>query len=218
MRNFQILSLFFFLLVFVFTSCSLDEDPIPDVEQVVFNLNEDFENWLISFDSVGQMITYRNSEDSVAVIEVERTYNRGTENYTDCRVEDRQVQCEFKSINIAFPEDAHPEEYQVFISIFLIAPDDLRVMANRTGLNAAIARIGGDPVEVVSEIPDNYNAIYQSNYLYNGVNRPAVISENITLENVPPGAIIGPKRMIIVKGIGVVEWEDYNGNLWILED
>ena len=216
MRNIQFL--FFILLVSLATSCSLDEDPLPDMEQVVFNLNEDFQDWLVPFDSVGQMIQYRNSEDSLSVIEVERTYNRGTEDYADCRVEDRQVQCEFKLINVAFPEDAHPDNYQLFISIFIIAPNDLRVMANRTGLNAAIARIIGDPVEVESEIPGNYNAIYQSNYLYNGINRAAIISENITLENVPEGAIIGPKRMILVKGIGIVEWEDYNGNLWTLEN
>jgi len=91
----------------------------------------------------------------------------------------------------------------------------------RVGIDASFARliINDENIEeAVSELPDNYRATYQPNFDYNGTESPAIISETMTLNNFSPGAIIAPKRLVLVKGFGVVEWDDFNGNTWVLEE
>lgn len=210
--------LFIFIGLVLFTSCSLDEDQIPDVELNIFSITEDFQEWIVPFDSVGQTIQYRNNANSVAVIEVERTYNRGTQELADCRVDERQAECELQSINIAFPEDIHPDNFQSFISIFLVAPTEIQVIANRVGITAAVALFDGNTNMIDTDFPDNYAISYQPGFLYNGQNRPAIITETFSFENIPEGVIIPPKKMILVMGVGIVEWQDYNGNTWTLEN
>lgn len=218
MRNIRIFLFFFLIIGSIFSGCSLDEDPIPTMDLTVFGVGENLQDWIIPFDSVGQVIPYKNSEDSVAMITVERTYNRNVQDLTGCRVDDRQAQCELQSINLAFPEDIHPDNFQTFISIFVIAPNEVRIIANRVGINASVAILDGDTNVIDTDFPDNYEVSFQPSFFYNGLNSPAIIMETISFENIPEGVIIPPKRMVFLKGIGIIEWEDYNGNTWMLEE
>lgn len=218
MRNIQLLLLLFILGASVFSGCSLEEDPVPQIEETLFNIKDEFKGWLLPFDTVDRNISYKNSLDSVAFVVIERTFDFSERTYADCRVDGRLSQCEFESVNLAFPEDTHPDNFQPYVSIFLFGPNELRIMANRVGLDASLARFDEDPNEIFSELEDNFSASYDSSYVHNGIPRQAVIVETITLSDVVSGAIIPPLRMVLVKGIGMVEWEDYNGNTWILQD
>jgi len=46
--------------------------------------------------------------------------------------------------------------------------------------------------------------------------RKAIFITTISIDNLATGGTIPPKRMIYVKGSGIVEYDDYNGNTWIL--
>ncbi len=218
MRNISCFLIVLFFGICLLPSCDLEEDPIPEIDKTLYNLPVDLEEWLLPFDSVGKSIIYSNGADSLVSVIVERTYNRTEQDFVECRVENRLAECEFKSVNIAFPEGVHPGNFQAYVSIFSIATNDLRVMANRVGFSASVARVNVDSMTIITELPDNYTAVLQPDFDYNGTESPAILTETITLDNAPAGAIIVPNRMILVKGIGIVEWDDFNGNTWMLEN
>ena len=218
MKNIQLYLLLFLLGGLTFSSCNLEEDPIPNQEEILYNIKDNFRDWISSFDRVNEMITYKNSEDSIVQVVVERTFDLTERSYINCRYNDQVAQCESESINLAFPANTHPDNFQVYVSIFIFGPEQLRIMANRVGIDPSLALFEDDPEEITSEIEDNFEASYDANFTYNSVNSPAVILETISLENVVIGAIIPPSRMVLVKGFGLVEWDDYNGNTWILQN
>ena len=218
MKKIQSLFLLLIIGVLTFSSCNLDEDPVQNQEEILYNIKDDFRDWISSFDMLEEMISYKNSEDSIVQVVVERTFDLTAESYIPCRYEDQSAQCESESINLAFPPEIHPDNFQVFVSIFLFGPEQLRIIANRVGIDPALALFEDDPEEIITEIENNFTASYDADYTYNSVNSPAVIVETITLDNAVAGAIIPPKRMVLVKGFGLVEWDDYNGNTWILEN
>jgi len=219
MRNFKIFFVIFLISSLFSTGCTLEEEPIPDIEENLFNLVAGFEDWILPFDSLNQEIIYKNSLDSTVVVVVERTFDLDERTYIDCRVDNEQAQCQSASINLAFPENTNSMDFQVFVSIFLFGPNELRIMANRVGIDASVAIFTDDDLEEIeSELPDNFSAIYEEDFAYNGMEIPAVIIETNSLEGAVSGAIIPPLRMVLLKGVGVVEWEDYNGNTWVLQN
>ncbi len=218
MKNISFLFILLFSASGLFTGCNLDEEELPTIERNLFSIPADLQEWLLPFDSVGLSLAYVNDADSIVPVIVERTFTPAEQNYGECSVNGVLGECEFNSINIAFPEGIHPDNFQAFISIFSIAPNEVQVMANRIGFSAAVARLNEDTGEIISEISDNYSASYIPDFDHNGVEQPAIIIETITLENAPAGAIIAPDRMILVKGVGVVEWDDFNGNTWRLQN
>ena len=218
MSKFQIFIILFLIGGLTFSGCDLNEDPLPIEEEVAFDIKDEFRDWISSFDRLNEEINYKNSEDSVVQVIVERTFDLSERIYIDCNYDNQQARCESESINLAFPTNIHPDNFQVFVSIFLFGPEQLRIMANRVGINASLALFEDDPEEITTELEDNFEASYVPNFTFNGVNSPAVIVETITLDNVVAGAIIPPARMVLVKGFGLVEWDDYNGNTWILQN
>lgn len=218
MKNISFLFILLFSASGLFTGCNLDEEELPTIERNLFSIPDDLQEWLLPFDSVGLSLAYVNDADSIVPVIVERTFTPAEQNFSECRINDIRGECEFNSVNIAFPEGIHPDNFQAFISIFSIAPNEVQVMANRIGFSAAIAKLNRDTAEIITEIPDNYTASFNPEFDYNGVERPAITIETITLENVPDGAIIAPDRMILVRGVGVVEWDDFNGNTWRLQN
>jgi len=218
MRNFQIIFVFCVIACLIIPSCSLETTPNPDMEEVFYNIQDGFEDWILPFSEVNQEIEYKNSADSSAIVVVERTYDLDEIIYTDCRVDSKQVQCEVESINLAFPENTNSTVFQVYVSIFLFGPNELRVMANRVGVDASVAMFTDDPEDIMTEIPDNYMAAYEEDYTFNGMEMPAIVIETISTDGAVAGSIVPPARMVLVKGIGLVEWEDYDGRNWVLQN
>lgn len=218
MKNIKLCFLLLIIGSLTFPSCNLDEDPLPTQEEVSYNIRDGFRDWISTFDRVDEVITYKNSLDSTAQVVVERTFDLADQTYISCRYDNQSAQCESESINLAFPTNTHPDNFQIYVSIWLFGPEQLRIMANRVGIDPSLALFEDDPEEIITEIETNFTASYDANYTYNNVNSPAVIVETITLENAVAGAIIPPKRLVLVKGFGLVEWDDYNGNTWTLEN
>ena len=217
MKNIQSFFLLSLLIGIMFSGCDLDtEEEIPP--ETFFRVTEDLVDWLLPFDSVGQEIVYTNSDGSTAVVIVERTFDFDDPIFTGCRVDNFLANCELESINLAFPPEIHPGNFQPFVSIFLIGPTEVRVMANRVGIDDAIARFVDDPTEIESELEDNFAASFDPAFVFNGEAREAIIVETISLTGIVPGSFIAPLRMVIVKGVGIVEWEDFNDNTWTLEN
>ncbi len=221
MRNLKIFFVICLISSLFSTGCSLETEPTPNMDEIVYDILDGFEDWILPFNEVDQEIIYQNRIDAnaTATVVVERTFDLEERSYVDCRVDSQQAQCESESINLAFPGNTNTMGFQVYVSIFLFGPNELRVMANRVGINASIARFeDDDPEEITSELQDNYSASYEENYAFNGMEIPAVIIETISLDGAVAGAIIAPLRMVLVKGIGVVEWDDYNGQTWVLQN
>jgi hypothetical protein len=217
MRNIQILLILSLLVGLLSWGCSLDtEEEIPP--ETFFRVTEGLIDWILPFDSVGQEMVYTNSDGSTSVVIVERTFDFDDPIFTGCRVDDLLANCELESINLAFPPEIHPGNFQPFVSIFLIAPTEVRVMANRVGIDDAIARFVDDPTEIESEIEDNFAASFDPAFVFDGEAREAIIVETISLDGIVPGSFIAPLRMVIVKGVGIVKWEDFNGATWTLEN
>ena len=217
MKNIQSFFLLSLLIGIMFSGCDLDtEEEIPP--ETFFRVTEGLVDWILPFDSVGQEIVYTNSDGSTAVVIVERTFDFDDPIFIGCRVDDLLANCELGSINLAFPPEIHPGNFQPFVSIFLIAPTEVRVMANRVGIDDAIARFVDDPTEIESELEDNFAASFDPAFVFDGETREAIIVETISLTGIVPGSFIPPLRMVIVKGVGIVEWEDFNGATWTLEN
>jgi len=217
-------SLLGFLLLFILTlnlSCSNDDDsngdPIVPEEQNVFLLNDELTDWINFYNVADQPIRYKNGDDSFANVIVRTPFDENSELFIDCVREERSMQCQIENVTLEFSERTHPTSNSIALTAFIMSQDELRLMPiNGGGIGLSAARLTENTGDIRTESEDNFEVNYQTDYVYNNEVRKAIFITTTSIDNLPTGGTIPPQRLIYVKGIGIVEYDDYNGNTWIL--
>jgi len=218
MKNITIFNSLFILFVVLFVSCSNDDEMIS-MPQNEGDISEESLEWLSAFPVAdNQTILYRNSDDETTTLLVSDAYNPNSSTYVDCQINGQDGQCQYENVALDFPEGTAQGSNSVVVSLTIIGEDDIRIMPSRGGITVAAARFEGSSEQIYSEQAENFTVSYQSNYLYNNEAKPAITVLTNSTENLATGGILPPKRLILVKGIGIVEWDDYSDNTWFLED
>jgi hypothetical protein len=171
--------------------------------------------WISSFQSDLQTISYESQASFSGEIIVQSTSENESPYFSDCSIDMVTMQCEYRSAIFSFHS---PQDSIMHISLILVGNDKILLMpTNQGGVT--------DPIVSYSASDDLLRQSYRSfftvslipDYLHNGRTKEALEVVHLTrrtyFDNVLP-----PKRFVIVKGSGFVEWEDYNGNTYSIID
>lgn len=195
----------------LFLACS-DDDMTTTNSNV--DIDQALKEWISQWDSENTTYTYTNGTDSL----VSLTLTNVSQFYADCQIGGMTVQCEYESRIIEFPEGSSPENGVMAVTVLLIAESDIRIMPTRGGIVVSAARLDAATGEVRTEKPDNFEVSYNANFPYNGGTTEAISFVTNSTEDLANGGVIPPKSMTLAKGAGIVEWEDYFGNTWVLDN
>ena len=215
MKNLNLL--FILILVSLNYRCT-DNQIDTSEEQFYFDINESTFEWIEPFKEKGQLISYSSQTNELTELELCYVSDLETENHFDCQRNNMTVQCEYQTIAITFSEIFEFENQPICISIGLFGENRVIVMPNCCGgsIVKASAILNDSSDEISTSDTEKYHVEFIANYDYNGNERNAMIIENKSIEDLRIGGIIPPKRLILVKGIGITEWEDHTGNIWKL--
>lgn len=206
------------LILFSINSCS-DDDSNGQTQDLNNRINEATLEWISTFDEQGKKITYINDANESVELELDFVSDLNEVFYTDCQVNGVTKECELEVVVIKFPEESQFENRSMFISIALFAEDEIRIMPdNSGGIVISAARYNENTGAIRTENSDNFSVVFDPEFEYENELRKAILIETLSIENLANGGSIPPKRLILVKGIGIVEWDDYVGNTWRLNN
>lgn len=197
------------LLVFCLslTSCDDDDGLAPGTA-----VDNGLRVWLESYSERyrGQELNYGPNNRTVINNKTE-FLSRGF----DCTGEGLIADCQYESV--ALELKSLPEDEIYSLTIMIMSGNNLLVNVGHHGSFAnEVFRINFDTQELF-EYAGFYSINYQESFRYDNESLRAF--EVLTMTEEPPIlAFNPPKRFILVEGHGVVEWEDYSGNVFHLQE
>jgi len=191
-------------LFLISSSCNKEDKDYPRIDN-------DLKEWLAPFNEVDQEFTYKNSSDNVATIRVKHRFFADTE-ILNCLRYDGSYECDFEYATLEFTSDT-----AMYLTAWLLAEDKLTLNYSSQG-TLSPEKVRHEEYEEVFEVPqpDNFNVVYSPNYDYQDVTNNAMIVKTTTLDNL--FGALPPDSFIFVKGMGIVEWTDYSGETWKLNN
>jgi len=180
---------FFILSLGLFSSC---DDETGDMQpQTTFLINESIREWTSPYEAV-------DHESS----------------FIDCQRNGNTVQCEYESIALEFASES---DTLMHLTAVLFGEDRMTLNYDKQGgLTPEIIRYQEEGFEFENPQSDNFEVTFEESYTYNGTTNNAFIVNTTSLEGL--FSTTPPNSFIFVKGIGIIEWTDYRGETWVLND
>jgi hypothetical protein len=123
-------------------------------------------------------------------------------------------QCQFLTAAFDFISPDDSTDYN--ISIAITAPSKLWLMpASSGGLSTPICTFENMDKVFEEGFPTSFNVRFDNDFNYRGIEYEAIILDQINRLDFWWGITL-PKKIVLVKNIGIVEWEDFSGNIFLL--
>lgn len=197
---------FLIVLCIICTGC-----PSKDVISESISVGEDVQDWMSYFLQYDRLdsITYNNG----GVAKLTELLNSSDSFPSDCQVNNVTRQCQYGTLTLEFVSPFEDSLYYVTLYLFPV---------NRLTVNYSITSVLGPEIfrldldEGLLEVPqDAFSVVNTVNYNYNGEVIDAIVVNTLSTETL--FASLPPKKFVLSKEYGVIEWEDYSNNLFILE-
>jgi len=203
---------FFILSLGLFSSC---DDETGDMQpQTTFLINESIREWTSPYEAVDQEFSYSNSDNEEAIITVIVKLDATESSFIDCQRNGNTVQCEYESIALEFASES---DTLMHLTAVLFGEDRMTLNYDKQGgLTPEIIRYQEEGFEFENPQSDNFEVTFEESYTYNGTTNNAFIVNTTSLEGL--FSTTPPNSFIFVKGIGIIEWTDYRGETWVLND
>jgi len=190
-----------------FFSCS-DESEIQ-FEEV--KIDADMLNWIAPFSDLNQQFSY--SCDSVlnsGKLLVKHVNDRVEVSKEFCLpISDHERgECQNRTVML---NDKNNNTY--YLTFWVFAEDWMNINPSSSPrLVKEIIRYHEYTRDIEEVCPNIYSVKFDSLYTYNNsINEAIIIEDTLSINSTVP------KKFVLVKGIGIAEWEDYSSNIYKLE-
>ena len=190
----------------MFTGCPSDNsiDSVP--------VGSEAYQWINGYSSLGQgeSVTFTNS----GIVTINNIIRSSPDRVADCRVDGIIRQCQFEVLTLEFTTSAGEESY--YITFYLFPQNRLVVNYSEiSALEPEILRwdLSNDVLEIPQ--PNAFSVTNVNDYFHEGARHEAILVETINTETL--FASLPPKRFVLLKDYGVIEWEDYDGTTFEVE-
>lgn len=168
--------------------------------------------WINGYSSLGEgdSISFTNS----GIVTITNITRSSSDRVADCRVDGIIRQCQFEVLTLEFTSSSSEVNY--YLTFYLFPQNRLIVNYSEiSALEPEILRwdLSNDLLEIPQ--PNAFSVTNVNDYFYEGAIHEAIIVETISTE--PLFASLPPKRFILLKDYGIVEWEDYDGAIFEVE-
>lgn len=194
------------LSVILFAGC-------PETTSFGEPIDKETYEWINYFENFQEGDSIQFTNEGLLLIKniVESTPSR----LADCTVNGRTEQCQYEILTLEFhsPHDSIP----YYLTFYLFPKKKVVInYSDISALSPEILRLDIDTDTVEIPQPESFNVIYLRDYQHQSEQREALLSNTITTQNL--FASLPPNSFILVKNGGVVEWTDYRGNVFEIQE
>ena len=194
----------------LFSACTNPE------EEGNISINSSFLDWINPYATDGEIIQFQSSGGTSSEVEILVTSVDNLAFFADCQIDGTTRQCQFVSAALKFTPRDSTDQYHLAFAI--TAPNKLWIMPSaQGGLSTPLLSWEEESGILEEAFPNLFTVDKVDDYSFeNNLHEAFIITQGE--RNDFWWGVTVPKKVVILKKRGVVEWEDFQGNTYNLNE